>query len=55
MQDPYKDFKVTKLPRNGPKPGQSTDAWVFGKTAGFQRDKDKADHAKAQRKWRHKW
>ena len=24
-------FKVIKLPRNGPKPGQSTGAWLAGK------------------------
>lgn len=25
------EFKVTKLPRNGPKPGQSMKAWLYGK------------------------
>ena len=29
-----KEFKVTKLPRNGPKDGQSADAWLHGKTKG---------------------
>jgi hypothetical protein len=24
-------FKVIKLPPNGPKPGQSTNAWLYGK------------------------
>lgn len=26
-----KEFKVIKLPRNGPKPGQSVNAWLYGK------------------------
>lgn len=25
------NFKIIKLPRNGPKPGQSTKAWLYGK------------------------
>lgn len=25
------EFKVTKLKRNGPKPGQSTESWLRGK------------------------
>jgi hypothetical protein len=25
------NFKVIKLPPNGPKPGQSVDAWLHGK------------------------
>lgn len=25
------DFKIIRLPRNGPKPGQSTEAWLYGK------------------------
>ena len=29
-----KEFKVTKLPRNGPKDGQSEGAWLHGKKAG---------------------
>jgi len=29
-----KEFKVVKLPRNGPKEGQSADAWLHGKTKG---------------------
>ena len=29
-----KEFKVVKLPRNGPKNGQSTRAWLHGKKAG---------------------
>ena len=30
----YKDFKVIKLKRRGPKDGQSVDAYVYGKTKG---------------------
>lgn len=28
---PAKEFKVTKLPSNGPKPGQSYTSWEAGK------------------------
>jgi hypothetical protein len=28
---PATSFKVTKLKPNGPKAGQSTDAWMYGK------------------------
>jgi hypothetical protein len=31
MSEPFKEFKIIKLPRNGPKPGQSTRAWLYGK------------------------
>jgi len=37
------EFKITKLPRNGPKPGQSTRAWLYGKAQG-----DKKWDAKAE-------
>ena len=30
----YKDFKVIKLRRRGPKDGQSVDAYIYGKTKG---------------------
>ncbi len=30
----YKDFKVIKLRRRGPRDGQSVDAYVYGKTKG---------------------
>ena len=30
----YKDFKIIKLKRRGPKDGQSVDAYVYGKTKG---------------------
>ena len=33
---PAKEFKVTKLKRSGPKAGQSTDAFLYGKTKGHQ-------------------
>ena len=49
--DEYKDFKVTKIPRNGPKPGKSSDAWVYGKTEGFKRDEEK----RRKRQWRHRY
>jgi hypothetical protein len=28
--------KITKLPRNGPKPGQSVSAWLYGKNKSEQ-------------------
>jgi hypothetical protein len=31
---------VVKLPRNGPKNGQSMEAWLYGKTAHAQRTMD---------------
>jgi hypothetical protein len=37
MEEP----KVTRLPSNGPKPGQSVNAWLHGK--------DKAAHAEMER------
>ena len=30
-------FKVIKLPPNGPKPGQSVDAWLYGKDKDTER------------------
>lgn len=40
-----KEFKVTKLPRNGPKGDQSVEAWQCGKTKGGDAEwaKRKAD------------
>ena len=32
----YKDFKVIKLKRRGPKDGQSVDAYIYGKTKGMK-------------------
>jgi hypothetical protein len=34
MNDP----RTIKLPRNGPKPGQSTEAWLHGKDRASQAD-----------------
>jgi hypothetical protein len=31
MNEEFKDYKIVKLPPNGPKPGQSTSAWLYGK------------------------
>jgi hypothetical protein len=30
--------KITKLPRNGPKPGQSVNAWLYGKNKSEQQE-----------------
>ena len=30
------EFKVVKLPRRGPKPGQSLDAYLYGKEQGHK-------------------
>ena len=40
-----KEFKVVKLPRNGPREGQSVEAWQYGKTKGGDAEwaKRKAD------------
>ena len=32
----YKDFKVIKLKRRGPKDGQSIDSYLNGKTKGYE-------------------
>jgi hypothetical protein len=43
MNEDFKEFKVVKLPRNGPKPGQSTNSWLYGKgreEREFQRRKE---------------
>lgn len=37
-----KPVKITKLPRNGPKPGQSTEAWLRGKDRNCQKERDAA-------------
>ena len=34
------DFRLIKLPRNGPKPGQSTSAWLYGKDKNCQKERD---------------
>ena len=45
MREDIENFKVIKLSRNGPKPGQSTRNWLYGKdkhmTEEIQRIKDK--------------
>lgn len=33
---------LKKLPRNGPKPGQSTSAWLYGKDRNCQKERDAA-------------
>jgi hypothetical protein len=33
--------KITKLPRNGPKPGQSVNAWLYGKNKSQQEELDR--------------
>jgi hypothetical protein len=33
---PATTFTVTKLKPNGPKPGQSVDAFIYGKDKGYQ-------------------
>jgi hypothetical protein len=33
---PAVEFKVIKLKPNGPKPGQSVDAFIYGKDKGYQ-------------------
>lgn len=32
--DPFKEFKVTRLPSRGPKPGQSQESFLRGKAQG---------------------
>jgi hypothetical protein len=42
--DPFEGFKVTRLPRRGPKPGQGTESFLRGKAQGdrqWQRVKDR--------------
>jgi hypothetical protein len=34
--------RLIKLPRNGPKPGQSTEAWLYGKDKNCQAERDAA-------------
>lgn len=34
---PATEFKVTKLPPAGPKPGQSTDQYIYGKDKAYER------------------
>ena len=34
--------RLIKLPRNGPKPGQSTSVWLYGKDKNCQAERDAA-------------
>jgi len=36
MPLPPPEFRLVKLPRNGPKPGQATAAWLWGKDKHWQ-------------------
>jgi len=36
------DYRLVRLPRNGPKPGQSTKAWLYGKNKNCQAERDAA-------------
>ena len=38
--------RITKLPRNGPKAGQSVDAWLYGKDRRCQAERDAAQWTK---------
>ena len=42
--------RIIKLPRNGPKPGQSVEAWLYGKNKNCQRERDAAQWGKAKRR-----
>jgi hypothetical protein len=39
-------FKVIKLPPNGPKPGQSVDAWLHGKDKETERTRKAIEQRK---------
>jgi hypothetical protein len=45
MSDP----RTIKLPRNGPKPGQSTEAWLYGKDKTSQADLERSRWQEAGR------
>jgi len=42
------EFKIVKLPRNGPKPGQSTESWLHGKDK-HEKKRRRQDEWKAMR------
>ena len=42
--------RLIKLPRNGPKPGQSTEAWLYGKDKNCQAERDAAQWTVPSRK-----
>lgn len=52
MENDRQEPKITRLPRNGPKPGQSTAAWLYGKNKNCQRERDAAQWGRAKKKGR---
>ena len=46
MSEPFRQVmpepRIVKLPRNGPKPGQSASAWLYGKDRNCQAERDAA-------------
>ena len=36
-RDPFEGFRITRLPRRGPKPGQSQESFLRGKAMGDRR------------------
>ena len=45
MNEPH----IIKLPRNGPKPGQSVSAWLYGKDKSEQEEIDRLRWEQAKR------
>jgi hypothetical protein len=41
--------RITKLPRNGPKPGQSVNAWLYGKSKSEQTELERLRWEQAKR------
>lgn len=39
--NPFEGYRVNRLRRNGPRPGQSTAAWLYGKQTSSERAKDR--------------
>ena len=46
MTDSPQEPRITRLPRNGPKPGQSTASWLYGKQKREQKELERL-------RWRH--
>ena len=46
MTDSPQEPRITRLPRNGPKPGQSTASWLYGKQKQEQKELERL-------RWRH--
>jgi hypothetical protein len=44
-----KEPRITKLPRNGPKPGQSVSAWLYGKSKSEQAELERLRWQQAKR------